>query len=87
MWLLKKKRTIQTVSATSIEHSLFPQNNTLHSAPPPQSLQEKQALIGPLLPLSELEDFSCTNQEQMSTAAALKDPAVLDARHMLLIQR
>lgn len=29
----------------------------------------------------------CTNQEQMSAGAVLKDPAVLDASHMLFIQR
>lgn len=31
--------------------------------------------------------FCCTNQEQMSAGAVLKDPAVLDASHMLFIQR
>lgn len=31
--------------------------------------------------------FCCTNQEQMSAGAVLKDPAVLDAGHMLFIQR
>lgn len=31
--------------------------------------------------------FCCTNQEQMSAGAMLKDPAVLDASHMLFIQR
>lgn len=31
--------------------------------------------------------FCCTNQEQMSARTVLKDPAVLDASHMLFIQR
>lgn len=31
--------------------------------------------------------FCSTNQEQMSAGAVLKDPAVLDASHMLFIQR
>lgn len=45
--------------------------------------------LTPFLPQPSLSapGFCCTNQEQMSAGAVLKDPAVLDASHMLFIQR
>lgn len=43
-------------------------------------------LISTTAPLNA-PGFCCTNQEQMSAGAVLKDPAVLDASHMLFIQR
>lgn len=57
------------------------------SCPTTSKPSEKQALIGPRSPRGELEDFCCTNQKQMSAGATLKEPAVLDGCHMLLIQR
>lgn len=61
-------------------------------APSPHYLQNlseppRAPSPGPLPSHPPAPGFCCTNQEQMSAGAVLKDPAVLDASHMLFIQR
>lgn len=58
-------------------------------SPPPLLFLFPTTLSHPISTTAPLPapGFCCTNQEQMSAGAVLKDPAVLDASHMLFIQR
>ena len=61
---------------------------TPRNTPPPPTPLARPPSLHPSPSLSlPAPGFCCTNQEQMSAEAVLKDPAVLDASHMLFIQR
>lgn len=74
----KKKPFNPPLFSSSSSSSSFPLPHRCHHPPPTPF---------PPQPLFPAPGFCCTNQEQMSAGAALKDPAVLDASHMLFIQR
>lgn len=87
-WKMQMRPSVTSLPPLPLEY--LPHEKTLNRLRPPPLLPLFPAtlpyLISTTAPL-DAPGFCSTNQEQMSAGALLKDPAVLDASHMLFIQR
>lgn len=87
MWLSITPLPPTTFKAPQISPPWKTPLKTPTSPPPLFLFPATLSLPLPTTALLPAPGFCCTNQEQMSAGAVLKDPAVLDASHMLFIQR